>query len=477
VADRIPKIVLVAGVLMGTVLLGYLAYFRPGYFTSQSNLGALVFLEMMAVAVCMYRRVFFPVVIVTFLLAGVNLPVGSVWTATRWGVLAAGAVAGTLIMLLRDRRYNFGLFHMLALFAVLAALVSAAVSRYTNLSLLKVLSLFLLFAYTSTGARLAVKGRENLFFSGLVKGVEIFVGVMAVLYLAGIEAMGNPNSLGAVMAVVASPILLWGVIVSETRGQYRRRLALFAVSFYLIFASHSRASMAAAFVACGLLCLALKKYRLLIQGAGIMVILIATLAILQPQRFSRYISSFTSTVVYKGKDPKEGLLFSRKSPWQDAMDSIDKHFWFGTGFGTADNGRDATEDLGTFASSMLTSAERGSSYLAIVTWVGMAGILPFLLLVCVLLKKILEALAWMRRTANPLHPVVPLAAVLLAGLIHAGLEDWLFAPGYYLCVFFWSLAFIFVDQVQLLTIADARRAYYWNAAPLRQGFHNVAPSR
>jgi hypothetical protein len=24
-------------------------------------------------------------------------------------------------------------------------------------------------------------------------------------------------------------------------------------------------------------------------------------------------------------------------------------------------------------------------------------------------------------------------------------EDWLFAPGYYLCVFFWSLAFVLVD--------------------------------
>ena len=35
--------------------------------------------------------------------------------------------------------------------------------------------------------------------------------------------------------------------------------------------------------------------------------------------------------------------------------------------------------------------------------------------------------------------------VLAAGLIHAGFEDWLFAVGYYLSVFFWVLAFAFLD--------------------------------
>ena len=35
--------------------------------------------------------------------------------------------------------------------------------------------------------------------------------------------------------------------------------------------------------------------------------------------------------------------------------------------------------------------------------------------------------------------------VLAAGLMHAGFEDWLFAVGYYLCVFFWVLAFAFMD--------------------------------
>ena len=42
---------------------------------------------------------------------------------------------------------------------------------------------------------------------------------------------------------------------------------------------------------------------------------------------------------------------------------------------------------------------------------------------------------------------VPFALVVLAGLVHAGFEDWLFAVGSYLCVFFWVCAFLLTDLV------------------------------
>jgi O-antigen ligase len=474
--ERIPKGVLIAAVVLAPLVLVYLAYSRPGYFTSQTYLGGLLLLEFLVAAVWMYRRVFFPIVVVTFLLAGVNLPVGSIWTAARWLILAVGALFG-LIIVLKDRRHHFGLFHVLALFAVLAALVSAAVSRYTTVSFLKVLSLFLLFVYAGTGARLAVSGRENRFFAGLLTGCEVFVGAVAACYLVGIEIMGNPNSLGAVMGVVGAPILLWGTLVSEKPFDRRRRLTLYSIAMYLTFASHARAGMAAAFLSCGLLCLALRRYRLLMQGVGILVILAAAAAILQPESFSRTVSSLTSTVVYKGKDPGAGLLASRESPWQDAVESIHSHFWFGTGFGTSDSGQDLTENLGNFSTTSAASAEHGSSYLAVTTWVGMMGVLPFLLLLVVLLRKVMQTVAWMLRNGNPSHPAVPLALVIVAGMVHAGLEDWLFAPGYYLCVFFWSLAFVFVDQAPSLALADSRRAFFWRARNMQQGLGDVAPSR
>jgi hypothetical protein len=34
---------------------------------------------------------------------------------------------------------------------------------------------------------------------------------------------------------------------------------------------------------------------------------------------------------------------------------------------------------------------------------------------------------------------------MAAGLVHAAFEDWLFAVGYPLCVFFWALAFMLED--------------------------------
>jgi O-antigen ligase len=472
----ILKGLFIGAAVAGALLLAYFAYTRPGYFTSQTYIGGLLLLELLVAAVWLYRRVFFPLVIISFLFAGVDLPVGSVWTLARWLVLAVGALVGCSIVL-KERRYSFRMFHVLALFSVLAALMSAAVSRFTTVSSEKVLSLFLLFLYAATGVRLAVTNRENRFFTGLLTGCEIFVLAISAFYLVGRQVMGNPNSLGAVMGVVAAPILLWGTLLKQEPFARRRRLLLFAISMYLTFASHARAGILAALVSCTLLCLVLRKYTLLAQGFAVIAILVATMAILQPEALSRAISAFTSTVVYKGKDPADGLLGSRKSPWQDTIDTIHQHFWFGTGFGTSDTGQDPTDNLGRFASSSSTSTEHGSSFLEIAAWVGMLGVLPFLLLLGSLVSRILSTIVWMYRTANPSHPAVPLAILMTAGLIHAAFEDWLFAPGYYLCVFFWSMAFVFVDQSISLSLADPRSMWFRHASTMRQNLGTVAPSR
>jgi hypothetical protein len=430
---------MIGGAVFVPLVLAWFAYSRPGYF-NQTYLGGIFLLEFLLAALVMYRRVFFPLVIGAFLFAGLNLPLGSFWTAGRWVFLGVGALAGTVIML-KDRSHRIGGFHVLAFFAILAALVSAAVCRYTWFSLLKVLSLFLLFLYATTGARLAVAGREGRFFTGLLAGCELLVAAMAVFYLAGIQVMGNPNSLGAVMGVAVAPTLLWGSLLDESPSVRYRRLLLCGIALYMVYYSESRAAIAAAFLSCGVLCLALRRYKLLAQGMCIIVILMAASAILDPQAMP----NLADAVMYKGKDPGLGLLASRQTPWQGAMEIIHKHFWFGSGFGITDTGEDASAHLGSFRTIEGTSRENGSSYLTIVTWVGIAGVAPFLLLVLALVGKIIRTLLWMLNTENPCHPAVPLAIVTFSGLVHSGLEDWLFAPGYYLCVFFWSMAFILVD--------------------------------
>src|SRR5258708_17643458 len=228
VTDRIPKVLMIG---VGVLSLGlvYLAYSRPGYFASPGSLGVVLLLESLMVALWTYRKIFFPLLIVVFLLAGVDLPLGSIWTAARWFCLCTGALAGVVIAL-KDRRLHFGALHAIASFAVLAAFVSAAVSHFPAVSFLKAFSLSLLFLYAATGARLAVLDRENRFFPGLITGCEILVATNAVFYLLlGLEPMGNPNSLGAVMGVAAAPILLWGVLVATQAFARRRLLLMFAV--------------------------------------------------------------------------------------------------------------------------------------------------------------------------------------------------------------------------------------------------------
>jgi len=469
-AEGMTKFLLVAGAGCAALVLAFFAFSRPWYFTSQTYLGGLILLEFLIAAVWFYRRVFFPVVIVAFLLAGVDLPVGAVWTAARWLFLAVGALAGTFIVL-KNRQHHFGAFHAVACFAVLTALMSATVSRYPNVALLKVLSLFLLLLYCGTGARIAVAGREDRFFSGLLLGCEVFVGATAALYLLGIEAMGNPNSLGAVMGVVGAPILLWGFLMGGEPTVRHRRGVLFALSMYLGFVSHSRAGLAAAFVSCGLLCLALRRYKMFIQGLMILVIVLAATAIVRPE----VITSMTSSVLYKGADQEQGILASRQSPWHIAMDNIKEHPWFGTGLGTTADGGDADQPQGRFSSSSNVTSENGSSYLSIISGVGILGAIPSLFLLVMLVAKVFRTVGFMRRGANAAHAAIPLAMVMVAGIVHAAFEDWMFAPGNYLCVFFWSLAFILIDVTRFSPSPALPRN--WPALTMPQAVNGAASAQ
>lgn len=302
-------------------------------------------------------------------------------------------------------------------------------------------------------------GRENKFFSGLLLGCEIYVAAVAGFYAIGIEAMGNPNSLGAVMGVVGAPMLLWGVMLDEGPMLRRRRLVLYGICMYLALHSHARAGMVAALISPAVLCITMRKYRMVLHGASIILVVIAASALIRPHDFNDAVSAFESSVIYKGATQGD-LLASRASPWRAAVDSIKTHLLFGTGLGTTENSKDPRRQNVTFASNAIVTTENGSSYLSILSGVGVLGTIPFALLLLMLVGKIIRTISWLSKTGNPCHPAVPLAFVMLAGLIHAGFEDWLIAPGYYLCVWFWSLSFVFVDVVppKVLTSAFVSRS-------------------
>jgi O-antigen ligase len=446
---RFSKFIVPGAILAASLMAAYVALYRPGYLSSGYYLGGLIFLQVLLAVVWKYEQRFFPFLVVVFLWAGMSVPFSEAWTAGRWAVLAVGAIVG-FALYMRSAHPRFSTFHLVAMFAVLAALVSAAVSSFPALSFMKALSLLLLFLYASTGARLALAGREEKFFPRLLFFVEMLVYFTAIAYLVLRKPVyGNPNSMGAIMGVVAVPVLFWGLLVAEGRTRYRRMIFAFMLSVGLLFFSQARAGILAAVVACCLTCVALRRYRLLVQGA-IAFLCLATLAItLTPSEQSedmptRHESSLVANFLYKGHE-EGGVLGSRLTPWDETFSVIQAHPWFGSGFGTSLINEDENIGVGQYSTVSAATREHGNSYLAAMEGVGLLGVFPFFALVLMLAIKVGGVFAWLRRTANLRHHVVPVAMVLAAGLIHAGFEDWLFAVGYYLSVFFWVLAFTFLD--------------------------------
>jgi O-antigen ligase len=441
VNDNSSKTLIVVSVVL-CLLTFCLALLQPNYLGDYFYLGALIFVEVMLVALWGFAKRFFPLLIGVFLWAGIDIPLSEIWTSRRWFVLAIAAAAGFAIYI-RDRRHSFSGIHLTALVCVLSAVISALVSSFPQTAVLKALSLFLLFAYAATGARLAVAGREGRFFNGLLFGCELTVWITTISYFIFRYALfGNPNSLGAIVGVVVIPVLLWGIFVSQQTSLYRRRSFSFLLAVLLLFASYSRAAIVAAAVTCAVLCICLGRYRLLFQGAGMALLAAILIATFSPLRSEE--SGSLLQFVYKGEQVG-GIMASRNSVWDRTIVSIRQRPWFGSGFGTVATDYDTASTTSTGFASGEAAREHGNSYLAILEWVGLLGVVPFYALVLTIAIRTSQVFVWLKRTKDPFSPAVPIAVVMIAGLIHAGFEDWMFAVGYYLCVFFWSLAFVLID--------------------------------
>jgi O-antigen ligase len=409
-------------------------------------LGGFIFLELLLGVLVKFREAFFPVLIIVFLLAGMWVPGHGLWVSARWVILAAGAIVGFLWWL----KHNYcpvRLPHLVALGCVLTAIVSALVSVYPDVALLKALSLLLLFVYSMTGARVAVIGREEKFFGCLVGGSEVLVYVSAVAYFGlHMELFGNRNSLGVAMGVVALPFLLWGSLVSNSRSLRRRRIFAVLLCQLLLLSSYERAGIVAALTSSTILLITLRRYRFMFAALAVALataVLVATVVPL-PELNQSDDNSITSRFVYKGKR-EAGVLASRKTVWEKTISSLQQHPYFGAGFGTTATAYDKAQVNIQFASGGQVSREHGNSYLEITEWVGVVGVMPFAVLLLLLVSKVASICLWIRRTGMASSPAVPLAIFVAGALVHAGFEDWLFAVGYHTCVLFWVFAFMLPD--------------------------------
>jgi O-antigen ligase len=456
--------------LAGTLLLGCLLLVRPGFLASASVLGTIVIGEVVLVAVCKYRKVFFPILIAAFVWAGSEISYHSAWLQGRWFVLTVGAVAG-LAVYMKDRDHHFSTFHLVAFFCILAALVSASVSAYPEEAVLKSMSLALLFIYGAAGGRTSVSATNpEVFFRRLRIGCEIITYLTAISYwVFRWEIWGNPNSLGAVMGVAVIPLLLWGLLTSQGVTQRRRLGFELILAMLLLMSSFARAGMAGATVSCLLVCTALREYRLMVKGIAAAVVLAIAIVMFVPlptdaPRWNGT-EAITSLFLYKGK-AGQSVFSSRQGPWIQTWSVIKDRPWFGSGFGTSVTTDDLTQLALIHAHfDSRVAREHGNSYLAITEWVGLLGVLPFAFLIGLMALNVRKVLSWLRQTGDVFSPAVPAAAVVAAGLVHATFEDWMFAVGYYVCVFFWTLAFILVDLVPHPAVARSPEAVIPIPAP------------
>jgi len=434
-------------IAVGSAIILFLVLTRgQPYFTDPGVLAAVIVLELILAAVWSYKTRFFAVLLGAFLWAGIPIPFGATWATGRWFMLAIAALVGC-ILYVKDSQLHLTTFHFAAFLCASTALFSAAVSGFPQIALFKSLSLMLLFLYGAAGARLGVFGREREFLSAFAIGCEGLVYLAAIAYLGfRYPLLGNPNSLGAVMGVVAVPLFLWGSLAGRDRLQRGRFTLALVVALLLLFGSYARAGIMAATLSCLLLCLMLRRYAALVKWTAIALLLAAVATALMP-REDQPSQSLTTTFLYKGQR-EQGLLGSRKSVWDETVMVIQEHPWLGVGFGTSKTSDEETPaQLTAFRSEAPATREHGSSYLAITEWVGLLGDVPFLGLLLMAATNVARVLISLRRSSNAASPAVPIALIVAAGLVHAAFEDWLFAVGYYLCVLFWSFAFILVDLI------------------------------
>jgi hypothetical protein len=96
-------------------------------------------------------------------------------------------------------------------------------------------------------------------------------------------------------------------------------------------------------------------------------------------------------------------------------------------------------------------------------------VVPFALLLLLAAHNVTKAFLWVWNTGDYFSAAAAAAAVVTAGLIHAAFEDWMFAVGYYVCVFFWTIAFILVDVLPSASSAHAPES----AATFEQHFQTA----
>ena len=437
-------------VAAGSILFLLLLSVKRPHLFGESTLMALLVLVAVGFIASRYETYFWTVMVAVFFWAGSEFPLAGAMNLFRWVVLGLGAVLSLGYYARKANRIPFNHQHLLGLFTVVAAFASALVSVNPLMTTLKALSLAALFVYASIGARILWSRNPEPFVRRLVLMVEGLVYFTAIAYSASFEVWGNPNSLGLIMGCICWPVLLWRFILPGARLEYPRRLIPLLVCGALLVLSVSRASLTAACLVSMFLLVGARRYRTLLIGVSIFSAILLNTFLVTPERFQNASEIF----LYKAGE-RGNVMDSRNKPWERSLRTFRDHPWLGLGFGAADNSGDWRFGYVTIGQQ---NRERGSSYLTMLETTGILGTLPCALLLLALIREIFRIFFWLRRTGKVNQPSVLAGAIILAGLVNACFEDWMFAVGYYMSVIFWVLALSLRDWMACPVWPDTQQA-------------------
>src|SRR5208282_5058451 len=120
------------GIILGFAVALFFTYRHLHYFGNISFLGGVLLLEVIVACLWKYEQRFFVLLMITFVWAGMNVPLQGAWTVGRWVVLVAGTVVG-FVLWTKSPRASSSSLDLIAFFCVCAAFASAGVSTFESM--------------------------------------------------------------------------------------------------------------------------------------------------------------------------------------------------------------------------------------------------------------------------------------------------------------------------------------------------------
>ena len=247
-------------------------------------------------------------------------------------------------------------------------------------------------------------------------------------YFAG--PFGNPNSLGAFIAMVTPVLLLYLVRSFDKAPQIRAANILLIVAYFIfLFMSRSRAGLGAAFFACGwwLYFAHRRAFGVFLGGAVVTAVIVGLY-------FPENVQSASQIYIYKGSSY---VLKSRADLLRATWEASKESPLVGVGFGVS---KGYSEDWKFAFESGAAGREKGNSFLGLIEEVGLIGsglvLLPLAWLLVTATQRLMN-LRRLHQMGEEFWVILTLSACLVGGLANASMEAWLTSTGFFSTILFW----------------------------------------